>query len=414
MTEREFVAAVNSAGGNVYVVGGFVRDMLRGVPPKDKDYCVTALEEDLFCSLFDKAERVGKSFPVYLLDIDGVSCEVAFARTERKTGTGYRGFSVRCDPSVGILDDLSRRDTTMNAIALSLPTGKIIDPFFGARDIANKKIRAVGKTFADDPVRALRAARQAAEFGFDIDSRVYDYMALCAKEIGGEATERVCGEMIRALNTAAPSRFFCALKRGHILKETFPELFDLISKTQPEAFHPEGDAFNHTMIVTDKAAALTGMTEARFAALAHDIGKGRTKDDMLPHHYGHENAGLCVLADWNRRMTLPKNFYKAAQLVIAEHMRAPTMKRPGKRAELLMKIHASSLSLQGFNACIAADCGYLPDYLAHGDELLPELLAVKGGDAPAGLSGEQIGKWIKERRAKAFLCTYNRLKERSS
>ena len=389
-------------GGEVYAVGGFVRDKLRGVPPKDKDYCVTALAEEKFRTLFPGAERVGKDFPVYLVNIDGKMCEMAFARTERKCGTGYRGFAVNFAPTVTITEDLMRRDTTMNAMALCLPDNRLIDPFGGAKDIAAGKIRAVGKHFTDDPVRALRAARQAAEFNFAIDDETYSYMAQCAKEIAHEPTERLCGEMMRALNTARPSLFFCALRRGNILRETFPEIFALIGKTQPADFHPEGDAFNHTMLVVDKVAAATKDALARFAALAHDIGKGQTPQNMLPHHYGHELKGLQVLAKWNRRMTLPKIFVQAANLVIAEHMRAPLIKKPGKQVELLLKINDSRLGFDGFNACIAADNGTLPHYLANYAQILPVLLAVKGNDAPPDISGRDIKKWLFEQRVKVY------------
>ncbi len=403
MTEREFVRRVTAAGGNVYVVGGFVRDMIRGVTPKDKDYCVAQLTEDDFRMLFaDDAKRVGKCFPVYLVDIDERACEVAFARTEKKCGTGYRGFKALCDPTVTIRDDLWRRDTTMNAMALDLTTGQIIDLFGGRKDIAAKKIRAVGAHFVDDPVRSLRAARQAAEFDFVIDDGTYGYMAQCAAEIAGEPTERFCAEMMRALKTARPSLFFCALRRGKILRETFPEIFALIGKTQPVVYHPEGDAFNHTMIVLDQVAAATADLPTRFAALAHDLGKGVTPRSMLPHHYGHETRGLQVLAAWNERMTLPKIFLQAARLVIAEHMRAPRLQKPGKKVELLTRVCGSSLGLAGFNACIAADNGAVPDYLAEGEKIMAALSAVKGSDAPPEFKGDAIGQWITTQRVRIF------------
>ena len=121
LKEDEFARFCREAGGKAYIVGGWVRDFLRGAVPKDKDYVVCGLSEETFHELFPSAERVGKSFPVYLVRIDGTKCEVAFARRERKSGNGYRGFDVISSPELTIEEDLYRRDTTMNAVAMELP-----------------------------------------------------------------------------------------------------------------------------------------------------------------------------------------------------------------------------------------------------------------------------------------------------
>ena len=126
------------------------------------------------------APRVGRSFPVYLVPIDGHSCEVAFARRERKTGAGYRGFDVAFSPEVTIEEDLYRRDTTMNSMARELPDGKLLDPYGGREDIAQHRVRAVSEHFTEDPVRALRAARQAALFDFAITVTIWAISCMCA------------------------------------------------------------------------------------------------------------------------------------------------------------------------------------------------------------------------------------------
>lgn len=124
-----------------------------------------------FKLLFPDAQEWGKSFPVFRLLIDGRRCEVAFARTEpQKVSSGYKGFKVASNPKITIQEDLFRRDTTVNSIAIDSLTGEIIDPFHGIRDIENKILRATGRHFGDDPIRALRLAGQAARFGFEIDS----------------------------------------------------------------------------------------------------------------------------------------------------------------------------------------------------------------------------------------------------
>lgn len=406
--EQEFVKDIAGLGGRCFLVGGWVRDQMRGVPAHDKDYMVSGISEEAFEHAFPKAKKVGKAFPVYLLGIDGRSSEVAFARTEKKTGTGYTGFSVDASPKVTLLEDLCRRDTTMNAMAIELIPGrdgleqKLWDPYDGQKDIAAKKIRAVSEHFCEDPVRALRAARQAAQFGFSITDDTYALMQRCRDELRHEPSERLLGELSRALEVERPSLFFRALQRAGLLNVTFPELHALIGKTQPAAFHPEGDAFEHTMLVLDTVSAATGDKLVRFCALAHDLGKGLTPESMLPHHYGHEEKGVDVLHAWNHRMTLPRTWLKAARFVITEHMRAPRLGHPGKIVQLLLSIEPSGLSIEGFCTIIRADHHGLPYYLEHAAEIVSLLQTVSGDDRPAGMKGPAIGQWVLSQRISLF------------
>ena len=398
MREEEFVKAVEGAGGTVYLVGGWVRDHLRGATPRDKDFVITGLERDVFAELFPAASLIGHAFPVYLVEIDGVRSEVSFARRERKTGHGYRGFAVDFGAEVTIEDDLFRRDTRINSMAYRLPAMELIDPYGGRGDLAHRLIRATSHHFSEDPVRALRAARQAAELGFVIDDGTRTLMADCAAELEEEPTERIVHELSRALAAPQPSLFFEALAHASLLESMFPEIFALKGKTQPPQYHPEGDAYCHTMQIVDVVARKTRTIEARFAALVHDIGKGKTPEEMLPHHYGHEQRGLLVLDAWNERMTLPKSWLMAARFVIKEHMRAPLLKKTGKIADLLLAVEKSGLSFADFRRIICADHGTLPYYLVHGEVLLRKMLQARGTEAPPELRGADVGKWLREER----------------
>ena len=400
MREEEFVKAVAGAGGTVYLVGGWVRDHLRGATPRDKDFVITGLEREAFAELFPAASLIGHAFPVYLVEIDGVRSEVSFARRERKSGHGYRGFAVDFGAEVTIEDDLFRRDTRINSMAYRLPAMELIDPYGGRSDLAHCVIRATSHHFSEDPVRALRAARQAAELGFVIENGTRTLMADCAAELEEEPTERIVHELSRALAAPQPSLFFEALVHASLLESVFPEIFALKGKTQPPQYHPEGDAYCHTMQIVDVVARKTQTIEARFAALVHDIGKGQTPEEMLPHHYGHEQRGLLVLDAWNKRMTLPKSWLMAAHFVIKEHMRAPLLKKTGKIADLLLAIEKSGLSFADFRRIICADHGTLPYYLVHGEDLLRKMLQVRGTEAPPELRGADVGKWLREERAR--------------
>ncbi|HHP51647.1 MAG TPA: polynucleotide adenylyltransferase, partial [Moorella mulderi] len=156
---------MTAAGGRVYLVGGVLRDLLLGREPQDRDYCVTGLTGEEFQNLFPQAALVGKDFPVFILKGD----TYALARREKKTAKGYRGFEIFSSPQVSIEEDLKRRDLTVNAMALDLSTGQLIDPYGGLEDLRRGILRAVSPAFAEDPLRVYRTARLAAHLGFRVD-----------------------------------------------------------------------------------------------------------------------------------------------------------------------------------------------------------------------------------------------------
>lgn len=405
LTGKEFATKIFNVGGKAYLVGGAVRDKLRGVDAHDRDYCVTGLTENKLREIFPNAQKFGKSFPVYSIDIDGANCEVALARTEKKVGSGYRGFKVDFNPSVTIEQDLFRRDTTINAMAIEILSGELIDPFGGSDDVKNKKIRATSKYFTDDPVRALRAARQAAQFNFEIVDETFHDMNLCAFELKNEPGERIFAELEKALKTDKPSIFFRNLERAGLLGVTFPEIDNLRGKIQPAEFHPEGDAYEHAMKIVDDVAAVNKNPVARFAALAHDFGKGTTLLEKLPHHYKHEVRGLDVLAEMDERIHLPKDWRKIAAFVIKEHMRAPILSSPGKIVDLLIRIHKMNF-VKDFMDIINADHHGLPFYLADAEKILAEIMQITGKDVPPELSGKKIGEYIFQARIRKFIEIY--------
>jgi len=402
MTEKEFVDKVRTAGARVFIVGGWVRDFLRQVPAHDKDYMVSGMEEERFQGLFPKASRVGKAFPVYLVEIDGQYAEVAFARKEKKQGAGYRGFLVDYGRDVTLEEDLYRRDTTINSMAMELPTREIFDPYGGKKDVELGIIRPVSHHFAEDPVRALRAARQAAEFHFTLAAETKNAMEACRRELAAEPAERIFQELKRALLTEKPSLFFTALQETGLLAVTFPELAALVGKTQPAAFHPEGDAFVHTLLVVDMVAKETASLLARFCGLVHDLGKGETPAEMLPHHYEHEVRGQDVLRKWNKRMTLPKKWLQAGLFVIEQHMRAPRLTKPGKIVELLLQVASSPLTIAEFQAVIRADHHSLPAYLEKAAPIIAAMQQVNGRQAPKSLQGARIGAWVRSQQVKCY------------
>lgn len=402
MTEKEFAQRVQNIGGQAYEVGGRVRDHIMRRASSDMDYVVTGVSSEAFTGEFPGAALVGSFFPVYLLEIDGVKCEVAFARRERKSGSGYKGFDVAATPDVTIEEDLFRRDLTINSMARSLSGGEIIDPFGGGRDIKNKIIRATSRHFSEDPVRAMRAARLSAQLEFTIERETIALMRGCGDELKREPKERIFMELRKAMTARRPSLFFTGLGSAGLLEIVFPWLSGLIGKAQPAFCHPEGDAFEHSMIMVDKVSLETDRPEVRFAALAHDIGKSVTPEHMLPHHYKHEKSGLEVLSAINRDLPLPAVWMQCAEIIITEHMRAPRLARVGKIRDLLVKVSKHPIGFDGFNAVIKADCGFLPEYLAEYKKYLDAMDTVRGLPIPQGLRGREIGLWRRRAETEAL------------
>src|SRR5512144_2539853 len=205
----------------VYQVGGSVRDELLGLPVQDRDWVVVGADPQ------EMARRgyrpVGADFPVFLHP--QTHEEYALARTERKTGPGYKGFSFHAAPDVTLEDDLRRRDLTINAMARA-EDGTLVDPHGGARDLAAGILRHVGEAFAEDPVRILRVARFAARFGFAVAPATMALMhrMVAAGEADALVPERVWQELARGLMEKAPSRMVAVLRECGALARILPEL----------------------------------------------------------------------------------------------------------------------------------------------------------------------------------------------
>ena len=367
LTEQQFSQSIEALGGSLYIAGGWVRDRLLGRCAADRDYVVCGLTAEKLCGAFH-CVAVGRRFPVFLIEVDGVPREVALARRERKIGRGYHGFETCFTPETSIEEDLYRRDTTMNSMALRLSDGRIIDPFGGQRDLHAAVIRATSSHFRDDPVRALRAARQCAQLGFSIEPGTMALMKDCHDELLDEPAERFFCEMKKALESPDPPAFFLALRDAEILDAAFPELDALRGVPQPVLYHKGLDAFDHTMEVLKRAAALSPRAETRFAALVHDLGKALTSPEVLPHHYGHEQAGLEALKCLNRRMTLPRFWYRMAHFIIERHMALRKIRRAGAIVKIMEQIRRCALDPGEILAVLRADHGGEPDFLLHYDQ----------------------------------------------
>jgi len=302
-----------------YLVGGAVRDKLLGLAVKDNDWVVTGATPD---EMLEKGfTPVGKDFPVFLHP--KTHEEYALARTERKTAAGYHGFQFHADSNVTLEDDVQRRDLTINALAED-ENGNILDYVNGQADLDKRLLRHVSPAFAEDPVRILRIARFAARFaplGFKVAKSTMTLMRDMVKqgEVDALVAERVWQEMERALGEPSPDVFIEVLRECGALKVLFPEIDRLFGVPQPEEHHPEIDTGIHTLMVLQQSCLLSNDPVVRFAALTHDLGKGTTPKEILPHHYNHEERGYDLVKELCERYKIPNQYRQLAEITARYH-----------------------------------------------------------------------------------------------
>ncbi len=397
----------------IYQVGGAVRDRLLGLPVQDRDWVVVgATPEEMRRRGF---RQVGRDFPVFLHPETGE--EYALARTERKTGRGHRGFVVHSSPEVTLEEDLARRDLTINAMALA-EDGTLVDPYGGAEDLRRRILRHVSPAFEEDPLRVLRVARFAARLaplGFRVARETLALMRRMSAsgELEALTPERVWQELERALGEARPSRFVAVLRAAGALRVVFPELDRLYGVPQPRRHHPEIDTGVHTQLVVDRAAALGAPTEARFAALVHDLGKGESPPARWPSHLGHEERGARLVAALCRRLRAPRAFRELGELVARHHTRCHRLReaRPATVLTLLEELDAfrRPRRLEPFLLACQADAQGRPAFTARPYPQAGLLrraheaaAAVRAADlAREGLAGAALGQALRRRRLEA-------------
>ncbi|OCH02823.1 multifunctional CCA addition/repair protein [Aliivibrio fischeri] len=302
----------------IYLVGGAVRDSLLNIDVKDKDWVVVGSTPQEMGSL--GYQTVGQDFPVFLHP--KTKEEYALARTERKSGQGYKGFTCYAEPDVTLEEDLLRRDLTINAIAQA-DNGELIDPYNGQQDIIDRTLRHVSGAFTEDPLRVLRVARFAARFhhlGFTIAHETMNLMKVLVDsgELSHLTAERVWQEWQKSLSSQHPEIFLSTLKECGALAIVLPELNALFGVPQPEKWHPEIDSGIHTLMVAQQAALLSQDLPTRFAAQVHDLGKGVTPESEWPSHKLHCHTGIKLIKRLCDRVRVP-NDYRDLALLVCEH-----------------------------------------------------------------------------------------------
>lgn len=404
----------------IYQVGGAVRDALLGLPVHDRDWLVVGgTPEAMVAQGFTP---VGRDFPVFLHP--QTHEEYALARTERKSGHGYQGFTVYTSPDVTLEEDLARRDLTINAIAAPADwTGAeaVFDPYHGVADLQAKVLRHVTEAFAEDPVRILRVARFAARFtDFSVAPETMALMQsmVQAGEVAHLVPERVWQEISRGLMQAQPERMFAVLRECGALAVLLPELDRLWGVPQRADYHPEVDTGLHTMLVLGQAVQQQAPLAVRWACLVHDLGKGTTPADVLPRHIGHEQRGAKLVRQVGERWRVPKECSELAELVAAEHgnihrsldlspaavlrllQRCDALRKPERFAQALWACECDARGRWGFEAAAYPQRGRLEQALAVALGVATGPIAAQA--VAAGKQGAAIGQAVDAVRVQAL------------
>lgn len=394
----------------IYRVGGAVRDKLLGYPSSENDWVVVGASPAQLEAL--GYTPVGKDFPVFLHP--HTKEEYALARTERKTGRGYGGFTFYCGEEVTLEEDLQRRDLSINAMAED-DQGNIIDPYGGQADLAARLLRHVSPAFVEDPVRVLRIARFAARYhrlGFRVADETLALMRTMVDngEVDHLVKERIWKETERAMTEAAPQVFVQVLRDCGALARLMPELDRLFGVPQRPEHHPEVDSGIHALMSLETAARLSPTSLVRFATLIHDLGKGLTPEEEWPRHIGHETRSLPLVEALCERLGAPRDYRELALRVAEFHTHAhralelkpstllkllkqlDAFRRPQRWEDFILCCEADARGRTGFEERDYPQANYLRTALANCKAIDQKAIA------DAGFSGLAFGKELDRQR----------------
>jgi tRNA nucleotidyltransferase (CCA-adding enzyme) len=355
---EEYVAGL---GLDAYLVGGAVRDRLLGVPSREADFLVPGVDIAGLRALLEPHGRVddlvvaGRPVGLRLRPRDRAIRELARAgiefappRRERSTGPGRHDFDIVVDPDATVADDLERRDFRMNAIAERLADGTIVDPFDGRADIENGVIRTVSpRSFAEDPLRLVRALRFVSQLGFDPDDETLRQMReeagavslVSAERIGGGLAADGLGELSRLLLGASPAKALRLARDTGVLVALVPEFEPSIGfdPRMPDRDPKAGPLDEHVFRVVQAAADAGTPLRVRLAALLHDLGKPGGEE-------GHADAGAELAAGVLHRLRYPTDLSRRVVEIVRHHTLRPG---PGDALEArrLLARHGDELAL---------------------------------------------------------------------
>ena len=368
---HNIMTTISACGGKPFVVGGYVRDQIMGVDSKDIDVEVFGLTaEDLGKCLaqFGKVDAVGVSFEVIKLTTENESYDFSLPRVDSKVGDGHKGIKVLVNHTIGPKEAASRRDFTINAISWS--QDGLYDPFNAVAHINNKTLQATSEAFSEDPLRVLRGFQFCGRFGLMPTQETLDMCNDISGEFAHLSKERVWGEWEKwARQSISPQNALLFLQKCGWLVH-FPEVFNLIGVPQEFEYHPEGDVFNHTVLVCDEAARIAEREslckEDRiillFAALCHDFGKVTTTEfvDGRIRARGHDKAGVPLAESFLRSINAPNWVVDHVCPLVSEHMAHCGLNKASRKIVQRLSYRLGPSSIRMLSYLIEADMGGRP------------------------------------------------------
>ena len=343
MTPRDIVLdllrRLQKAGHEAYLVGGCVRDELRGMAPQDYDMATSARPEEVE-ALFPQTHAVGKSFGVILVVEHGHTFEVATFRAESDYTDGRRPNTVTFSDAQ---TDASRRDFTVNGLFMDPLSDTVHDWVGGQEDLEKRRLRTIGhptERFNEDHLRLLRAVRLAAQLDFEIDPATFAAVRDMADHINRVSAERIRDELLKLFRPPYAARGLDLLHESGLLAQVLPELLPTVTCEQSPDYHPEGTVYDHIRLMLSKLPAEASV-ELPWTALLHDIAKPVTQSECEEgriHFYGHEKIGADMAQQILQRLRFPNVEIEAIVQTVRYHMQfkdAPKMRKATLRRMLM-------------------------------------------------------------------------------
>lgn len=340
---KQVIEALGALGAKVYFVGGCVRDDLLGIQSKDFDLEVFGIEEQQLVAClknFGSCDLMGKSFGVYRL-FALPEADFALPRREKKNGQGHQGFDITVDPFCTIAQAAKRRDLTVNAIYYDALLECYVDPYHGRADLEAGILRMVDSChFGEDPLRVLRVAQFLSRLDFEVDEATKGVCAALVQKHALESLskERIMQEYEKLLLGKRPSKGLQFLMDIQALPQVFA---DLAQTHQRPDYHPEGNAWQHTLKVVDEASRHKEQTSFplgfMWSALLHDIGKTVTTD-AFGHAYGHEEVGAAMVKEVLSHFQKRKDLLSYCEVMVKNHMKLMLYARNGAKDKTFLKL----------------------------------------------------------------------------
>ena len=389
----EIVGKLRREGFDAYFVGGCVRDFIRKVVPDDYDIVTSARPEQV-TAIFPRTIAVGAKFGVVAVVINGHPYEVATFRSDDAYIDGRRPSSVHFSDS---REDVLRRDFTVNGLLMNPETEEIIDYVGGREDIEKKVIRTIGdpgKRFNEDYLRMLRAVRFAANLNYEIDPATGEAIARHSAKITQISAERLQEELNKILTRPGSRRGLELMARTKLMQEILPEVDRLQGVQQPPLFHPEGDVWQHTLLMLDLMPQNMEPADKRrlaWGALLHDVGKAvtRTEDEKGIHFYGHVQMGEEIASGIMHRLRFSRIDREVVTELIHFHMVFMNVQKMRKgRLKRFLRMPHFNLHLELHRLDCLASHSMLDNYEFCQDQL--QHLAQEDLHPPRLLTGDDL------------------------